>query len=63
MTPTAITSTAPACPIASLMKPISSGKMVPPNSPIIIRPLTSFCFSGIDSKAVAKHMEKTFELP
>ena len=63
MTPTAITSTAPACPMASLAKPMKSGKIVPPKRPIIIKPDTSFCFSGIDSRAVAKHMEKTLELP
>ena len=63
MTPTAMTNTAPACPMASLAKPMKSGKMVPPKSPIIISPLTSFCLLGIDSRAVAKHMENTFELP
>ena len=48
MTPMAITATAPACPMASLQKPMTSGKMVPPKSPIIISPETSFCLSGTE---------------
>ena len=56
-------STAPACPILSLAKPISKGKMVPPKSPIIISPLTSFCFSGTLSKARASTIEKMLLLP
>ena len=59
----AMTMTAPACPIASLMKPMSKGNMVPPKSPMIIRPLTSFCFSGIEVSAWAKQIEKILELP
>ena len=55
--------TAPACPIASLAKPMSKGNMVPPKRPIIIRPLTSFCFSGIEVNACAKQIENMLELP
>ena len=58
-----MTMTAPACPIASLAKPIRSGKMVPPNNPMIIRPETSFCFCGIAVSACAKQMEKMFGKP
>ena len=58
MTPMAMTMTAPACPMASLAKPISNGKTVPPKSPIIIRPDTSFCFWGMEVSAWAKQMEK-----
>ncbi len=49
-----MTATAPAWPTASLATPMISGKTVPPKSPIIISPDTSFCFSGTDSKACAK---------
>ena len=59
----AITSTAPICPMASLAKPMRSGKMVPPKRPMIMSPLTSFCFSGMAVRACAKHMEKTLLLP
>ena len=59
----AMTATAPACPMASLMTPITSGKMVPPNSPIIIRPETSFCLSGTESNASENAIEKMFEWP
>ena len=63
MTPMAMTATAPACPIASLMKPITSGKMVPPKRPIIISPETSFCLSGTESSASENAIEKMLELP
>ena len=58
-----MTMTAPAWPMASLAKPMSNGKMVPPKRPMIIRPLTSFCFCGMAVRACAKQMEKMFELP
>jgi len=58
-----MTITAPICPIASLAKPITSGKMVPPNSPIIIRPDISFCWLFFVSNACEKQMGNTFELP
>ncbi len=47
-TPTVITATAPSCePMASLATPMTSGKTVPPKSPIIMSPLMAFFFSGI----------------
>ena len=58
-----MTATAPACPMASLANPIISGKIVPPNKPIIIKPDTSFCFCGMAVSACAKQIEKIFELP
>ena len=58
-----MTSTAPACPLLSLASPMSSGKIVPPKSPIIMSPLTSFCFSGTLSKARASTIEKMLLLP
>ena len=39
------------------------GNMVPPNSPIIIRPDTSFFLSGKDSTAWENTSEKMLELP
>ena len=48
---TVITATAPLCPTASLAKPIAIGNTVPPKSPIIIKPETSFFFCGIASNA------------
>ena len=59
----AMTATAPACPMVSLMKPMTSGKMVPPKSPMIIRPDTSFCLSGTESSASENAIEKMLELP
>ena len=58
-----MTATAPACPIASLQNPMISGKMVPPNRPMIISPDTSFCLSGTDSRTSENAIEKMFELP
>lgn len=63
MTPAVITATAPFCPIASLATPIRSGKTVPPKSPMIIRPDTSFFLFGSASKACENTMENTFEFP
>lgn len=69
-TPTAITAAAqicgycvPAALAASLANPMKRGKTVPPKSPMIIRPDTSFFFSGAESIACEKTMEKTLELP
>ena len=62
-TPTVITATAPLCPTASLAKPIAIGNTVPPKSPIIIKPETSFFFCGIASNAWEKITGKMFELP
>ena len=58
-----ITATAPLCPTASLAKPIAIGNTVPPKSPIIIKPETSFFFCGIASNAWEKITGKLFELP
>lgn len=55
--------TAPACPRASLANPMAIGKIVPPKSPMIIRPDTSFFLSGCASNACEKRMGKIFELP
>ena len=57
-----ITITAPICPMASLAKPITSGKIVPPNRPIIIRPDISFCWLCLVN-ACEKQIGNTFELP
>ena len=55
---------APSCEaIASDRKPIKSGKIVPPNKPMIIRPDISFLRCGIDWMACEKIMENTLELP
>ena len=40
-----------ACPQVSLAKPIIKGKTVPPKSPMIISPLTSFFLSGMARSA------------
>ena len=58
-----MTATAPLCPMASLATPISSGKTVPPKSPIIISPETSFFLSGTAVSACAKMMGNTLEFP
>ncbi len=58
-----MTMTAPACPTASLAKPINNGNTVPPKSPMIIKPDTSFCLSGTDNRASENAMEKILEFP
>ena len=56
--------TAPICDcIQSDTIPMKSGKIVPPNKPMIIRPDTSFLRFGRWSRAREKSMEKMFELP
>lgn len=50
-----MTATAPFCPTASLATPISNGKMVPPNRPMIIRPEISFFFSGTAQKGLGEY--------
>ena len=63
MTPTVITATAPAWPMASAAKPIARGKTVPPKRPMIIRPDTSFFSDGDDMSAWENITENTLELP
>ena len=58
-----ITVIAPVWPIASAANPMASGKIVPPKSPMIIRPETSFFSLGTLTRAREKITEKTFELP
>ena len=58
-----ITATAPIWPTLSLANPISIGNMVPPNKPIIIRPETSFLFSGSAKSAWENIIENTLEFP
>ena len=62
-TPSAITATAPAWPMASLAKPMNNGNTVPPNRPIIIRPEISFCLLWSESKAWLNTNENMLELP
>lgn len=55
---------APVCDwTASEANPMSKGNIVPPKSPIIINPDTSFCCCGLDSNACENRMENTFEFP
>ena len=42
---------------------VSNGNTVPPNSPIIINPETSFFFSGMANNACENIIENTLELP
>ena len=59
-----MTATAPTCDyIQSDTIPMKSGKIVPPNKPMIIKPDTSFLRLGKCNNARVNSMEKMFELP